>query len=321
MRAGIIGHGLVGRTVGKQLEALGSKVVFTRTTSGFYDGAQQISKDEAFSKEPQAVFLAIPTKDDGTTAFNYIQDCLTRRIPIATCEKGAFGNYFPELSKVMERIGYNASVGGGTRMLEHIRWYPREEIREVHCILNGTLNYVLDRVNRGASLEQAVAEAREKGYAEPLAASIKEVLEAESFHDIPMKTAIIWNVLNLTGNFLRAQELTKHRPMHEEDIERVAREAQTRRFYVSITPIEQARQEESRIGGFEAQIDGWQICAGFREIPKELREHLLVPKVSNVLHIVNKRKQFYTLTGQGAGAEATAETMIADAQQHLNNQF
>lgn len=62
---------------------------------------------------------------------------------------------------------FSGTVGGGTPVLD---WAARcaegDEILGVRAILNGTTNYILSRMEDGATFDAALAEAQEKGYAE-----------------------------------------------------------------------------------------------------------------------------------------------------------
>jgi len=65
------------------------------------------------------------------------------------------------------RLLYSAAVGGGVPVLEAIRAAARRgPIRAVEGVVNGTTNFVLDRVAQGSSLEDAVRGAQAAGFAE-----------------------------------------------------------------------------------------------------------------------------------------------------------
>ncbi|MBQ7821336.1 MAG: homoserine dehydrogenase [Clostridia bacterium] len=63
---------------------------------------------------------------------------------------------------------FEASVGGGIPVIHTIDTsLVQNDIKEIDGILNGTTNYILTRMNTsGAAFDEALAEAREKGYAE-----------------------------------------------------------------------------------------------------------------------------------------------------------
>lgn len=61
------------------------------------------------------------------------------------------------------RLAFSAAVGGAVPVVERVAAAPTRSVRGV---LNGTANYVLERMAGGASLDDAVAEARSLGLAE-----------------------------------------------------------------------------------------------------------------------------------------------------------
>src|SRR2546425_635790 len=66
-------------------------------------------------------------------------------------------------------LGIEACVAGGTPVLHAIReGLAAENFVAVYGILNGTTNYILTEMERsGCDFREALAEAQEKGYAEP----------------------------------------------------------------------------------------------------------------------------------------------------------
>ncbi|MBL8900516.1 MAG: hypothetical protein JNM84_22995 [Planctomycetes bacterium] len=59
-----------------------------------------------------------------------------------------------------------ACVGGAVPILEQLRRRERARVVRIRGVLNGTCNFVLERLARGASLREALADARARGYAE-----------------------------------------------------------------------------------------------------------------------------------------------------------
>jgi homoserine dehydrogenase len=71
------------------------------------------------------------------------------------------------------RLAYSAAVGGSTPMIESVtgptverRLGSNNPIVAIAAVLNGTCNFMLDRCELGASLEEALVEARQQGFAE-----------------------------------------------------------------------------------------------------------------------------------------------------------
>ncbi len=64
-------------------------------------------------------------------------------------------------------LRYSAAVGGAVPALEAVRALAgHDSIVSLSGVLNGTCNYILDRIAAGCSWEQAVREAQAKGFAE-----------------------------------------------------------------------------------------------------------------------------------------------------------
>ncbi|MGE3397557.1 MAG: alpha/beta fold hydrolase, partial [Sphingomonas sp.] len=65
------------------------------------------------------------------------------------------------------RLLYSAAVGGAAPVLETVAAAATHgPVREVRAVLNGTVNYVLDRLHEGRSFDGALAAARAAGFAE-----------------------------------------------------------------------------------------------------------------------------------------------------------
>jgi homoserine dehydrogenase len=64
-------------------------------------------------------------------------------------------------------LRYSAAVGGAVPALEAVRALADDgSIVSLSGVLNGTCNYILDRLAAGCSWEQAIAEAQDRGFAE-----------------------------------------------------------------------------------------------------------------------------------------------------------
>lgn len=68
-----------------------------------------------------------------------------------------------------DRVRHESTVGGGQPVIATMRYLVdiKDEIYEVSGQLSGTLGYLCQRMDEGASYSEAVAEAKMKGYTEP----------------------------------------------------------------------------------------------------------------------------------------------------------
>jgi homoserine dehydrogenase len=324
-KIGVIGKGLIGTELIKQLSARRYSVPWVASSKAFFvsdssTAFHSAGKSEEYFKhiqEVNAVCLAIPTLDNGEIARDYIKAIVSEGKPVVTCEKGALSNHFQELKQYLSRIGFSATVGGGTRLLRWGLERINPEVREIHAVLNGTLNYVFSQVAEGRTLGEVVEEAKKLGYAEPGADSHLEVINTEACRDIPMKTSILLNVLGLAD--IRAIDI-QTRAITERTLQQLVRQARNRRYIVSITRNE---REEDIMGGFEFAYRGLTITAGFKHIEENpLFSKLVVSGVNNALLFYEGRDGVngtYVLSGQGAGAFPTVSSMIRDLENLLEH--
>lgn len=101
----------------------------------------------------------------------------------------------------MLSVRYSASVGGVAPILETIKSLANAPatVQTVHGVLNGTGNFVLSSLERGATLEEAVAQAQHLGFAE---ADPSRDLDGRDSHDKlnVIAQCIGWDHGNLTAS-------------------------------------------------------------------------------------------------------------------------
>lgn len=327
---GIIGMGNIGQKIREYAEKYGWNIAFTVNGDGVYsekgvflsflsDFRTFLSEQFLDEKRIDLVFLAIPTLDDGKIAYEYMRKCLEKNIPTVTCEKGALSNYFVELREFLPKIGYSATVGGGTRMLKYLQERMiANDISEIHCILNGTLQFIFNEISAGQSIAMATERAISLHYAEPGAIDPLLVIKQEAENDIPMKSVIIANIFAPTVlKTLCAKEIVVYE-MDERLLKNILKEARFRRYIVSFIKED---DREDTLGGFSSNWHNWdwKIRGGFKNIlenPLYSQLNVVASDASNAILIVegkNGKDGIYTLTGPGAGVEPTVASMIKDA--------
>ena len=104
-------------------------------------------------------------------AFGHVRAALERGAHVVTANKAliaAHGSELSELARATRRLLlYSAAVGGGVPMIESVRRFAAlDTITDIRGIVNGTCNFVLDRVAAGLAFEDAVTEAQSAGFAE-----------------------------------------------------------------------------------------------------------------------------------------------------------
>ncbi|MCR4760680.1 MAG: homoserine dehydrogenase [Oscillospiraceae bacterium] len=105
-------------------------------------------------------------------AFSYLMQCLQRGISVATSNKELIAQKGAELLAVANAHNCNcffeASVGGAIPIIRPLhRCLAANSITEIYGILNGTTNYILNKMlTDGMTFEDALAKAQKHGYAE-----------------------------------------------------------------------------------------------------------------------------------------------------------
>lgn len=100
-----------------------------------------------------------------------IRESIASRKHVVTANKAVLaraGGDLAELASVHRvRLGFEASVCGAIPIVRVIRdALAADRIRSIEGIVNGTCNYVLTRMDAGATFAAALAEAQERGFAE-----------------------------------------------------------------------------------------------------------------------------------------------------------
>ena len=330
----IIGAGNIGSEVYKRVKELEWIVSAVVDVDGVFKELpknEKIGNVEDYPKYllgTDLAFLTISTFDDGKIAYSYIKNCLEAGVPVVTCEKGALSNYYSELEEGVKKgfIGFNATVGGGTRVLRYARERVGNNTKCVHAILNGTLNFIFESLSDGYGLNEIVEKAQKLGYAEPGASNPLEIINKEAMSDVKMKAVILFNACNLGNEKIRAKDVAV-RPINSFELETLVEQAKNRRYIVSIGS---APLQEDIIGGFNHKAGKWFIDAGFRCLDENLiYKDLVSREAGNAFHIYESydccngesNSGNYLLKGPGAGAGPTAHSMILDAKEILELKF
>jgi homoserine dehydrogenase len=142
------------------------------------------------------------TSADVATSYDLVAGALAAGKPVVTANKQLLAAHGPLLDAIAAVNGvelrYEASVCGAVPIVRVLRQsLAGDRVRRVEGILNGTTNYVLSALARGASFGAAVAEAQRLGYAEAdpsddlsgRDAAAKAVLLARAAFGVPVSSA------------------------------------------------------------------------------------------------------------------------------------
>jgi homoserine dehydrogenase len=105
-------------------------------------------------------------------ARGYVLQALNSGADVITANKALLATHGPELFEAAEQVGaqlyYEAAVGGAIPIIRPLRdSLAGDRVNRILGIVNGTTNFVLDRMDvHGESLQDALATATERGYAE-----------------------------------------------------------------------------------------------------------------------------------------------------------
>jgi len=120
------------------------------------------------AREPDVLVEAI---SDASTGLALIRAALTRGVDVVSANKQAVGADLPALIELAAagdaRLLYSASVGGGAPLIETVR-RARDHgaVVRIEAVLNGTCNFILNRLADGRPFGEALAAAGAAGFAE-----------------------------------------------------------------------------------------------------------------------------------------------------------
>ncbi len=315
-KVAIIGRGAIAEHLSARLELMDIDICFSYTRShiGIPFG------DLIAHERPQAVFLAISTLDRGQAARDYILKCVEYGIPVITCEKGALAYHAEVLKPHLSKIGFSATVGGGTRMLKYVvdRHLVGKKV-EIHAVINGTLNFIFDELRHsGRSIGEVCNEVFKSGYAEPGANDSLSLINGE-LKDVRMKTCDFFNTVLATERLITPDEFGLLK-LTDDDLENLSEEGGDYRLVVSFSNHKSVK-DHPRFGrqfGLHS-VDGWHITGSFRQITQASQLLSWLPGgVGNAVHIIEGELGSggkYTLSGPGAGHEPTTSAMLADFEE------
>lgn len=185
---GVVGGGVLARLLAdRRIELVGVLVrdpAKARAVPGVPDAtlAPLLVADGAalLDRSPDILLEALSEAGAGHAL---IRAALGRGIDVASANKQAVSRDPAGLLALAEANGakllWSASIGGGAPMVETLRAARAEgPVVAFEAVLNGTVNFMLERLGAGASFEAALAEARAAGFAEEDPSADLEGLDA-----------------------------------------------------------------------------------------------------------------------------------------------
>ena len=304
----IMGHGVVGsgtaeilinhadRIAEKVKEPLNVKYILDLRDFEGLTYSDKFTKDFNTILNDDEVKIVAEVMGGVNPAYDFVKSCLEAGKSVVTSNKELVAAKGAELIKIAKDKNVNflfeASVGGGIPILRPlVQCLAANEINEIAGILNGTTNYILNKmIVDNMDFSAALSLAQEKGYAEKNPAADIEG------HDACRKICI-----------LAALGFGKH--VYPEQ---VITEGITN---ITLDDVEAADTFGCviKLIGRAKKLDSGKISISIR--PTLLsREHMLanVNGVFNAVMVTGDQTGEVMFYGKGAGKEATASAVVAD---------
>jgi homoserine dehydrogenase len=181
LRVALLGFGTVGQAVARILlerpdlpsrlqlthvfnRGIGRKrVAWTPETLAWTDQFEDV-----LGAAPDVIVEAVGGAD---TPRDWVREALSRGISVVTANKLLMAAHAPELLGLAAangaRLRFEAAVAGGVPIIDAIRsGLAGDHFTRVVGILNGTCNFILNRMTEGETMAAALADAQRLGYAE-----------------------------------------------------------------------------------------------------------------------------------------------------------
>ncbi len=170
LRLALLGLGTVGKGVYEHALALphlfSVNAIAVRDAKK-HDIPPHLLAADAVSAAKNDVDIVVETLGGLHPAREAILAALERGTHVVTANKAVVSRFGDEFAAVCNRTGAKllcgAAVGGAVPMLEVL---AGRDITKIEAVINGTTNFILDRLREGVPFAQAVAKAQAAGFAE-----------------------------------------------------------------------------------------------------------------------------------------------------------
>jgi homoserine dehydrogenase len=173
MNVGLLGFGTVGKGVATIIDELDGPLKLVRFLSlpGTFEDARGTSNYQDFLAD-KSIEVVVEAMGGIEPARTYILDALNAGKSVVTANKAVVAACLEEFAAAAAASGatllVEATSGGGIPWIVNLERVKRiDAISEISGILNGTSNYIIDRMHKaGLTFEAALKEAQDLGYAE-----------------------------------------------------------------------------------------------------------------------------------------------------------
>jgi homoserine dehydrogenase len=282
---GVVGGGVLQRLAGDpRFQVVG---VLVRNPAKTRDVAVA---PELLLSDPSALLalktdVLIEAVTDGPAGLALIRAALEQGVAVVSANKQAVCDALPELHALAETAGvglaYSAAVGGGSPLIETVRRAASlGEVASIEAVLNGTCNFILNRLAEGGGFDAALTAAQAAGFAEADPSADVEGLDAAA------KLAILaWEA---TSRSLGAEQIVRQ-TLSADAVLPQGRVRQISRF-------------DARTGEAAVTFEAVDATSPFFDLPDE----------ANALIVTLTDGRAFFARGRGAGRRPTTESVWAD---------
>ena len=240
-------------------------------------------------------------------AWDVVRKSLSEDKIVITANKALLSTYMTELDHLNKncngKLYYEASVAGGIPVIKSlfrdIQWTTAEafSVSNVSGILNGTCNYILTEMEkRKITYDEALVEAKDKGYAE--ADSSADVLGLDTRAKIHILQRITYGA-QVYANDIVCEGITKIEP-------------------IDFVYASQMHRKIKLIGSTFSNASGVRAWV----MPSVVSTKNPIANTDNVKNIVSINHETMgsiAFSGNGAGGETTAHSVLSDLHNAMQN--
>lgn len=172
MRVALLGCGAVGSGVLDYLrghpEMFALNPVLVRTPSKRKEDTRAAFTADIGEALDGGPHLVVELMGGADVPASIMQDALRADACVVTANKSAVARHYEALHACAgaRRFAYSASVGGGVPVIERVAALKTSGIVMIEGVMNGTANFILDKLAAGVDFDAALAEAQRLGFAE-----------------------------------------------------------------------------------------------------------------------------------------------------------
>ena len=225
---------------------------------------------------------------DAEPGMTHITTAMKKGMHVISVNKGPLALAFPSLLELaiynQVMFKFSGTVGGGTPILDYAKnSLSGERITSFAGILNGTTNYILTNMGTGVTYEEALKDAKDKGYVEA-----DEALDLDGL-DAAAKLVILANWIMGMKVTLPDINCTGIRKVTAEDIKKAAKNNRAIKLIASCNK---------------------ELVVGPKEVPND--DPLCVNGTLNAIAFTSEHSGTQTIIGKGAGGMETASSILRD---------